>query len=141
MAIAFGSPAWAEALRAEINRSSEYRNAAAKWGDGFNGNVLLVFEPDAALAKRRTLLVELSKGSCQGASFVDDPEDARAGFALRGAFSVWKDILERRTMAATAMLTGKLKVVGDKMMLLKHTAAHRSLIGCAAALDTEYPAA
>jgi putative sterol carrier protein len=141
MAIAFGSPAWAEALRAEINRSSEYRNAAAKWGDGFNGNVLLVFEPDGALPRRHALLVEHAKGSCQGASFVDDPEDARAGFALRGTFTVWRDILERRTMAATAMLTGKLKVVGDKMTLLKHTAAHRSLIGCAAALDTEYPAA
>jgi putative sterol carrier protein len=141
MAITFGSPAWAEALRGEINRSSEYRNAAAKWGDGFNGNVLLVFEPDAAMPRRQALLVELAKGACSGATFVPDPEDARAGFALRAPFSVWKDILDRKTLAATAILTGKLKVDGDKMTLLKHTAAHRSLISCAAALDTEYPAA
>ncbi|HJQ99584.1 MAG TPA: SCP2 sterol-binding domain-containing protein [Candidatus Polarisedimenticolaceae bacterium] len=140
MAIAFGSPAWAEALHAEINRSSEYRNAAAKWGDGFNGNVLLVFEPDPAMPRRQALLVELTKGTCHGASFVD-ADDPRAGFALRAPFSVWKDILDRKTLAATAILTGKLRVDGDKMTLLKHTAAHRSLITCAAALDTEYPAA
>ena len=141
MALTFGSAAWAQALTAEINRSSEYRNAAAKWGDGFNGNVLLVFEADAAMPERRVLLVELAGGSCQGASFVADPADSRAGFGLRAPFSLWREILERKTMAATAILTGRLKVDGDKMTLLKHTAAHRSLVACAAALDTEYPAA
>src|SRR6185436_11914555 len=85
----FGSAAWAEALVAEINASSEYKNAAAKWGDGFNGNVLLVFDADASLPRRHALLVELAKGACQGASFTDDPQDPRAGFALRAPFSVW----------------------------------------------------
>ena len=141
MGLPFGSASWAEALRTEINRSSEYRNAAATWGDGFNGNVLLVFEPDAAMRQPRTLLVELARGTCQGASFVGDPADPRAGFALRAPFSLWRDILDRKTLAATAILTGRLKVDGDRMTLLKHTAAHRSLIACAAALDTEYPAA
>ena len=141
MGLAFGSAPWAEALCAEINRSSEYRNAAAKWGDGFNGNVLLVFEPDGAMSRPGALLVELSRGACHGASFVADASDPRAGFALRAPFSLWREILERKTLAATAILTGRLKVDGDKMTLLKHTAAHRSLIACAAALDTEYPAA
>jgi putative sterol carrier protein len=71
---------------------------------------------------------------------VDDPSDARAGFALRGPFSVWKDILDRKTLAATAILTGRLKIEGDRMTLLKHTAAHRALIACAAAIETDYPA-
>jgi putative sterol carrier protein len=141
MGLAFGSPKWAEALCAEINRSSEYRNTAAKWGEGFNGNVLLVFEPDDVMGERRVLLVELERGTCRGASFVADAADARAGFALRAPFSLWREILERKTLAATAILTGRLKVDGDKMTLLKHTAAHRSLIACAAALDTDYPAA
>jgi putative sterol carrier protein len=140
MPLRFGTTAWAEALRASINGSSEYRNAAARWGDGFNGNVLLVFEADATLSQTHALLLELSKGSCTASSFVDGG-DPRAGFALRAPFSVWRDILERRLLAATAMLTGRLKVVGDKLTLLKHTAAHRALIGCAATLDTEYTSA
>lgn len=139
MPLTFGTTAWAEALAKEIAGSSEYRNAAAGWGAGFNGNVLLVFEGDAALPKTLALLVELSRGACQGVSFVADPADPRAGFALRAPFKVWKDILERKTMAATAILTGKLKVDGDKMTLLKHTAAHRALVACAAAVDTAFP--
>jgi hypothetical protein len=50
-----------------------------------------------------------------------------------------RDVLSRKTLAATAILTGKMKVEGDKMTLLKHTSAHRALVACAAALDTEFP--
>ena len=134
----FGTGAWAAALVSEINASSEYRNAAAKWGDGFNGNVLLVFDADAALPDTRALLVELSKGACLGAAFVEGSANAGAGFGLRAPFSVWRDVLSRKTLAATAILTGKMKIDGDKMTLLKHTAAHRALISCAAAIDTEF---
>lgn len=141
MTLAFGSRAWAAALVAEINASSEYKNAAAKWGDGFNGNVLLVFDADAHFPKTHALLVQLSKGVCRGASFVDGVAHPDAGFGLRAPFSVWRDVLGRKTLAATAILTGKMKVEGDTMTLLKHTAAHRALVSCAAALDTEFPTA
>lgn len=141
MSLTFGTPAWAGALAAEINASSEYRNAAAKWGDGFNGNVLLVFDADATMVKPRSLLVELAKGTCHGAAFVEGASHPQAGFGLKAPYSVWRDVLERKTLAATAILTGKMKVEGDRMTLLKHTAAHRALVACAAALDTEFPAA
>jgi putative sterol carrier protein len=141
MKLAFGTAAWAEGLVAEINASSEYRNAAAKWGDGFNGNVLLVFDADASQKVPHALLVKLAKGACQAASFVPGVAHPEAGFGLRAPFSVWKDVLSRKTLAATAILTGKMKVEGDRMTLLKHTAAHRALISCAAALETEFPQA
>jgi putative sterol carrier protein len=138
MTLTFGTEAWAAALVAEINASSEYRNAAAKWGDGFNGNVLLVFEADSTLPKAHALLVELETGSCRGASFVPGVSHPDAGFGLRAPFGVWRDVLSRKTLAATAILTGKMKVEGDTMTLLKHTAAHRALVACAAAIDTEF---
>ena len=141
MKLTFGTPAWALALADGINTSSEYRNAAAKWGDGFNGNVLLVFDADETAAKTHALLVELAMGACRGASFVDGDSHPLAGFGLRAPFSVWRDVLSRKTLAATAILTGKMKVEGDRMTLLKHTAAHRALVAAAAALDTEFPEA
>jgi putative sterol carrier protein len=140
MALTFGTEGWAEALASEINASSEYRNAAAKWGDGFNGNVLLVFDADATFPSTRSLLVRLSKGICAGATFVDGASHPDAGFGLKAPFAVWKDVFEGRTLAATAILTGKMKVEGDTMTLLKHTAAHRALVACAAAIDTEFAA-
>jgi len=139
VAIPFGTPAWTKALQEEINRSSEYRNAAAKWGSGFNGNLLFAFEPDAALPRPIVLFLRLGNGRCEEASFVPGPSHPDAGFALRAPFSLWRDILERRTLAATAILTGKLKVEGDKLTLLKHAGASRALIHCVSSIETAFP--
>jgi len=138
MALRFGSEEWAAALAEGINASSEYRNAGAQWGVGYNGNVLLAIEPDTALAEGLNLLIRLGGGECHGADFVDDPRHPDAGFALRAPYLLWKDILERKTLAATAILTGRMKVDGDKMTLLKHTAAHRAMVACCAEIDTEF---
>lgn len=136
MAARFGSDEWAQALLAEINGSSEYRNAAAGWGRGFNGTILLVFEADGGLGETRRLLVRLEAGECHGAAFVDQDPHPEAAFTLRAPFGLWRDVLARRTRAATAILRGKLVVEGDRMLLLRHTAAHRALVHCAASVPT-----
>jgi putative sterol carrier protein len=136
---AFGTPEWADALHREINGSSEYRNAASSWGRGFNGNVLLAFEPDAGLEEGRYLLLRLREGQSHGVEFVAGPKHSDAAFALRGPFSLWRDILERRTLAATAILTGRMRVEGDTMTLLRHTPAHRALVHCVASVETAFP--
>jgi putative sterol carrier protein len=140
MAHAFGSPDWARALAEEINDSSEYRNAAAKWGVGFDGNLLFVFEADGGLPETKRLLIRLQAGRSDGVQFLDGQARAEVGFTLRAPFGLWKSILERRTLAATAILTGKLAVEGEKLTLLKHTAANRALIHCTASVDTDWSA-
>jgi putative sterol carrier protein len=139
MSVPFGTPEWCAALVAEINGSSEFRNAAAKWGVGFNGNLLFAFEADAALREPLHLLLRLGGGRCGGAAFVPGPRHPDAGFTLRAPFTLWREILNRKTLAATAILTGRMKVEGDKLTLLKHAGANRTLIHCAASVDTEFP--
>ncbi|MGE5177149.1 MAG: SCP2 sterol-binding domain-containing protein [Hyphomicrobiales bacterium] len=139
-AIAFGTPAWADALRDALNASSEYRNAASSWGVSFDGTLLFAFEADATLPAPLTLFLALRAGRCERAAFVA-AGDARpvAGFTLRAPFSLWRDVLERRTMAATAILTGKMKVEGDRMTLLRHAGANRALIHVTASVPTLFP--
>ncbi len=137
MALAFGTAEWAAALRDTINASSEYRNAAAQWGIGFDGSLLLQFEADAGLDRLLRLRLELSGGTCQSAEFVGE-QAKPAAFTLRGPFGVWRAILERKMLAATAILTRKLHVEGETMLLLKHTAASRALIHCVASVDTAW---
>ncbi len=138
MTVKFGTDEWADALVAEINGSSEYKNAAKNWATDFNGNMLFAFEADDQLKTPLQLLIRLKEGQCQGADFIDAANHDDAGFVLRAPFSLWKDILERKTLAATAILTGKMKVDGGKMTLLKHTAANRALIHCTASVETEF---
>ncbi len=138
MPLQFGAVEWARALEEQINASSEYRNAAAGWGADFNGNLLLVFQADDAAPVGRSLLLRLQGGRCLGAEFVQGDAHPDAGFSLKAPFSSWRQILERKMLAATAILTGRVKVEGDKMKLLRYTAAHRAVLTCAASLDTLY---
>jgi putative sterol carrier protein len=139
MAIPFGTEAWAQALCTQLNASSEYRNAAAKWGKGFNGTLLLSFGADGKLPQSRHLLLRVAEGTCHGATFVDGIDHPEAGFGLEAPFSLWKDILEGRQLAVTAMLAGHLKVRGDRFKLLQHVAAQRALLHCVTSLDTAFP--
>ncbi|MCP3977893.1 MAG: hypothetical protein GY716_00995 [bacterium] len=138
MSHAFGTPGWAAALRAEIEGSAEYRRAGAKWGVGFNGNILLAFEADPGLGCPVYLLLRLAAGSCADAAFVDDGRHPEAGFTLRAPFSLWREVLERRLPAPAAIMSGRVAVEGDKMRLLRHTAAARAMLDCAASIDTDW---
>jgi len=139
MALRFGSAAWAEALRDALNASSEYRNAAAKWGTGFNGNIMLAFEAGDGLSAPLHLFLALAAGRCERAEFVPAPSHPEAGFTLRARYAVWRDVLGRRMLAAQAILTGKMDVDGDRITLLRHAGANRALIHVTASLDTEFP--
>jgi len=140
-ALPFGSAEWARALCDAIERSSEYRNAGTRWGVGFNGTILLAFEKDAVLPESRHLLLRLEAGRCRGGEMVASASHPDAGFALRAPYTLWRDILAGRTLAATAILTGQMKVEGDKIRLLVHAGAHRALVHAVASVETVYPGA
>lgn len=139
MALEFGTPEWARALVVAINASSEYRNSGATWGVGFNGNVLFAFEAGGPLTRPLYLLLKLQGGKSTGAEFVPGPTNPDAGFTLRAPYPLWREILGGKTLAATAILMGRMKVEGNTVTLLKHAGAHRSLVHCVASLDTRYP--
>ena len=141
MPLLFGTSEWARALEEGINASSEYRNAGQSWGTGFNGNILFAFEPGGAIARGSYLLLRLQEGRCLGAEFVPGPTHPDQGFALRAPFPLWLDILNGKTLAASAILTGKMRVEGNTITLLKYAGAHRSLVHCVATLDTRFPEA
>jgi putative sterol carrier protein len=101
---------------------------------------MFAFEADTALPQPLYLFLKLGDGQCASAEFVSGSTHPEAGFALRAPFSLWREILERKTLAATAILTGKLRVEGEMLTLLKHAGASRALIHCTASVPTEFPA-
>ena len=113
-----------------INDSDAFREAASGWGDGFNGNVLMVFEPDDQRADPLNVLLRLSPGICNGAELVEGSGHPDAGFVFTAARTVWRTMLDGSLAPASAVLYGRLRVQGDRGLLFRHASLAGALVDC-----------
>ena len=139
---AFFSDAWAEAVCAALGASEAYREAAATW----EGDLCFVARAGEAadgsrLDADRTAYLDLHRGACRGARAVESAAAAGAAFAIEAAYADWHRILAGRLDPITAVMLGKLRVVGDKSAVLRHARAAKAMVACAASVETTWPTA
>ena len=138
---AFLSDDWAAALGDALNASAAYRAAAATWA----GSLCLVARAgDAADGSRldadRTAFFDLHAGVCRSARAVASAADADAAFAIEAAYGDWRKVLAGALDPVTALMLGKLRVAGDKAVVLRHAKAAKAMVACAGAVETAWPA-
>ena len=98
------SPEWAEAFKAEINKSSVYKQAAAGW-EGTVGLVVLA-EPDKNFPDDRGVFLDLWHGEARDVR-VGTREDAQqAKFVITGAYSRWKQVARRSSTQPRGSCSG-----------------------------------
>lgn len=139
---AFLSDDWAQALCAALNASPAYAEAAATW----EGDLCFVARAGGAPDGSRldadcTAYFDLDRGACRGAGAVASAADAGPAFAIEAAYADWRAILGGQLDPIMAVMLGKLRVAGDKSVVLRHAKAAKAMVACAASVETEWPAA
>lgn len=141
MAITFPDQAaeWVEAYRAVLNDSEEYEEAGAEWGEDFDGSFLFEIRPDDAYEGDPVYMyLNLVDGSCRAAEIVEDPEAVDYGFALRGDFSAWRDLIEGKLNPIEAILSGPFDLDGDRVKVMQWSSAGVTMAELASEVDTEF---
>ena len=123
------SSAWADALCADLNASTEYREAAATW----EGALSFVAQSDA---ETRTVWLDLHHGACRSALAGPDAAARDAPFAIEAPLAVWQDVLSGRLDPIMGMMLGKMKVSGNMSTIAAHAKAAKVLVARAAAIET-----
>ena len=124
----FGTQAWLDRFQQELNAWPEYRAAAKHWND--DACYVIDPDPDVGFEEPVGYYMRWVKGEVVEARAVSSPDDVRAVFRLRGAYSDWAEVHRSRLDGAVALLVGKFKfegpfakaaanVVGETMMLKK----------------------
>jgi hypothetical protein len=141
MPLTFGSDAWARRLAAEINASSEYRNAGREVGRWLQRATCCWCSTRTTRSHPPIVVAEAGEGRLRRSRIPRRPHAPRS--RLRPARSVHRlaDILERKTLAAHGDPHRKDESRGGQDDPLEAHGAHRSLVACAAAIDTEFPRA
>jgi putative sterol carrier protein len=135
MAIKFATDEWAKALKDEVNRSDAYRKAAATW----EGDFYFVIPRGPGMPEDTYLYLDLWHGQARDAFLVEDPALKQVAFELNAPLDTWRKVLEKKLDPIRGIMTGQLKLKGNKIAILKAPKAATELVACATRLDTEWP--
>jgi putative sterol carrier protein len=133
----FPSEAWLKEYVDKINSSKEYEDAAATW----EGDICFIFEaqPDKGLAEDLWAWMDLWHGKCRDYKYELSPEEGeKARFVIRAPYSRWKQVITQDLDPIKGMMSGKLKLKGDILTMVRHVKAAKALVNVAGTVETEF---
>ena len=154
----FPSEAWFQKYGERINASDEYRESAADWGVGFNGDFLFVMTdvpvasvyddlPEELAGEMDTYIEEgtgygllgLEAGECTCAELVtpDAPAVEEAGFVMTASYDVWSQVVNGDMGAVDGLMTGQFDLDGDMQKVMTYSEAATLLTDLSAEIDAE----
>lgn len=135
MGIMFATDEWGKALMDAVNSSEAYAKAAANW----EGDFYFITTAGPGVAKDKYLYLDLWHGKARDAYMVDDPSSKSPAFELRAPLDVWRGVMEKDIDPIGGIMSGKLKLKGKMMTVLKSPKAATELVACAVKIDTDWP--
>lgn len=130
----FPSEEWINLFMEALNVNKNYEEAAATW----EGDFLFIIEPDDALKESSTLYVDLWHGKCRGVAFLEPGEEKKAAFVYSGPYSNWKKLINKQIDPIQGLLTGKFKLQGDMVKVLRAVRAAKELVETCGKVSTEF---
>jgi putative sterol carrier protein len=133
----FPSEAWLKEYVDKINSSKEFEEAAATW----EGDISYVFQaqPDVGLADDLWVWMDLWHGTCRDSKYELSPDEGeKARFVIRAPYARWKQVITQELDPIKGMMSGKLKLKGDILHMIRHVKAAQALVTVAGTVDTEF---
>jgi putative sterol carrier protein len=133
----FPSEAWLKEYVDKINSSKEFEQAAATW----EGDISYVFQaqPDIGLADDLWVWMDLWHGTCRDSKYEVTPQEGeKARFVIRAPYSRWKQVIAQDLDPIKGMMSGKLKLKGDILTMIRQVKAAKALVNVAGTVDTEF---
>lgn len=134
MPLPFPSHAWVRAFQDKLNTSVSYADIAKNWeGD-------LLFQVEMPDGQSLLLYLDLWHGKCRDAFEAKD-KNQQAAFRLTAPLANFVKVLKGELDPMQAMMTGKLKVQGNMVMMMKNIPTVLEFVKVARTVETDFPEA
>ncbi len=117
---AFGTQAWADALKAMLNKNPNYKDSAKTWEGAF---ILEFLTEGKKLDKDTWVWLDLWHGVCRDAKFIAKRDELPAPFFLSAKESAWYAVVTGVINPQTALVGGKFKLSGDMAKMMRYPKA------------------
>ena len=130
----FPSEEWIKLFKDAVNSNPEYEDAAKTW----EGDFLFVVKPDSALKEEAVYYVDLWHGKCRDVAFLKPGETKKTAFVYEGPYGNWMKLINKQIDPIQGLLTGKFKLRGDMLKVLRAVGAAKALVDTAGKVPTEF---
>ena len=134
MPIPFPSDEWIKALKDQLNDSTSYAEIAKNWEGDF------YFQIDWPSGAPPTLLyIDLWHGKCRDAFQVTEAATHKPAFRLSAPFDNFSRVIKGELDPLQAMVTGKIRVQGNMVMLMKNIPTVLEFVRVCQQVDSTFP--
>ncbi|MEM0158657.1 MAG: SCP2 sterol-binding domain-containing protein [Thermoplasmataceae archaeon] len=131
----FPSDDWVKEYSEKLNSNEDYADAGKSW----EGDILFVIKPDEDHKTEEYVYLDLYHGKCRSARYVHPGENVpNAQFKYIGTFGNWKRLINKEIDPIQGILTGKFKLEGSMMKIMRYTKAAKEMVNTASLVKTEF---
>lgn len=130
----FPSEEWIKLFKEAVNLNAAYEDAAKNW----EGDFLFIVKPGAGLKEEAVFYVDLWHGKCRDASLLRTGETRQTAFVYEGPYGNWAKLIRKEIDPIQGLLTGKFKLKGDMLKVLRAVRAAKELVDTASKVPTEF---
>ena len=134
MAFKFPSDEWIKDLSRQLNASETYMRSAKDW----EGDFMFIAEPDDLYPEKAYMFLGLYHGKSPDAAMVAGPDERKVEFTISAPAAVWRKVVEGKLDPIQGMMTGKLKLEGDMMKIMRYPKAAQEIVSCCALVPTDF---
>jgi putative sterol carrier protein len=122
----FPSPEWLLALNDKLNADERYAQIARNW----EGDMMIVIEPGGEISQPVRWYIDLWHGKCRGVAVLEESDEKKATFTLRGPYENFVRLLKGEVEPMTALLTRKIGVQGNMAILMRSVPTVLDFVRC-----------
>jgi len=131
----FPSAEWLAEYVTRLNANSNYEDAGRKW----EGAITFVVQKDPSFDRDAYLFLDLYHGKCRGSQFSFAATDLPTSpYRYVGPFTNWKRLINKEIDPIQGILTGKFKLEGSMMTIMRFSRAAKEMVSTASSVPTEY---
>ena len=131
----FPSEEWAKEYVEKLNSNSAYQEAGKTWDD----SITFVVEPDDSYNNSWNMFLDLKAGKCVKYQVGKEESDVPAStFKYKGKYSNWVKLIKGEIDPIQGLMTGKFKLEGSMMKIMRYTTAAKEMVNTAAKVDTQF---
>ncbi len=127
MPVKFPSPEWLNSLDEKLNTDERYAKIASKW----EGDMAIVIDPAGPLTERLYYYLDLWHGKCRKVAVLSGLDGLKPAFILTATYDNIVKVLTGQLDPMAAMMTRKLHVQGNMVMMMRNVPTVLDFVRCA----------